>query len=122
MPTAPLARARDPRGSDRARRLPVQGAGGRHAPSGRGYLVSVTPEVVYRERDRGLVETVPLESLLVESDGPWPYTGEFEGLTSGPWVCARVAEEVAKIKRLPIEETMYRLSVNTCQLFDLVWA
>lgn len=87
-----------------------------------GYLVSVTPEVVYRERDRGLVETVPLESLLVESDGPWPYTGEFEGLTSGPWVCARVAEEVAKIKRLPIEETMYRLSVNTCELFDLVWA
>ena len=87
-----------------------------------GYFLSVTPEVVYRERDRGLVEAVPLESLLVESDGPWPYTGEFEGLTSGPWLCARVAEEVAKIKRLPIEETMYRLSVNTCQLFDLVWA
>lgn len=87
-----------------------------------GYLVSVTPEVVYRERDRELVEVVPLESLLVESDGPWPYKGEFEGMTSGPWLCARVAEEVAKIKRLPAEETTYRLSVNTCQLFDLVWA
>jgi Tat protein secretion system quality control protein TatD with DNase activity len=33
-----------------------------------------------------------------------------------------VAEEVAKFKRLPIEETMSRLSQNTCQLFDLVWA
>src|SRR5678816_193158 len=32
-----------------------------------GYLVSVTPEVVYRERDRELVEAVPLESLLVLS-------------------------------------------------------
>lgn len=87
-----------------------------------GYLVSVTPDVVYRERDRELVETVPMESLLVESDGPWPYRGEFEGLPSGPWLCARVAEEVAKIKRLPIDETMYRLSVNTCELFDLVFA
>jgi TatD DNase family protein len=87
-----------------------------------GYFVSVTPEVVYRERDRELVETVPLESLLVESDAPWLDQGEFEGLASGPWLCARVAEEVAKIKRLPIEETMYRLSVNTCRLFDLVWA
>ncbi len=87
-----------------------------------GYVVSVTPEVVYRERDRELVESVPLESLLVESDGPWPYEGEFLGLPSGPWLVARVAEEVAKIKRLPIEETMYRLTVNTCQLFDLVWA
>ena len=87
-----------------------------------GYLVSVTPEVVYRERDRELVEAVPLESLLVESDGPWPYGGEFEGMASGPWLVSRVAEEVAKIKRLPVDETMYRLSVNTCQLFDLVWA
>ena len=87
-----------------------------------GYFISVTPEVVYRERDRGLVEAVPLESLLVESDAPWSYRGEFEGLPSGPWLCARVAEEVAKIKRLPAEDTMYQLSVNTCRLFDLMWA
>ncbi len=87
-----------------------------------GYLVSVTPEVVYRDRDREMVEWVPLDSLLVESDGPWPYRGEFEAMASGPWLAARVAEEVAKIKHLPVEETMYRLSVNACQLFDLIWA
>ena len=87
-----------------------------------GYFVSVTPEVVYRDRDRELVDAVPLESLVVESDAPWAYQGEFEGVPSGPWLCARAAEEVAKIKRLPIEETMYQLSVNTCRLFDLVWA
>jgi TatD DNase family protein len=87
-----------------------------------GYLVSVTPEVVYRERDREMVETVPLESLLVESDGPWPYQGEFDGMATGPWVVSRVAEEIAKIKHLPVEEAMYRLTANTCQIFDLVWA
>ena len=87
-----------------------------------GYFVSVTPEMVYRERDRELVETVPLGSLLVESDGPWPYQGEFAGAPSGPWLAGRVAEEVAKVKRLPVEETMYELSVNACRLFDLVWA
>jgi TatD DNase family protein len=87
-----------------------------------GHFVSVTPEVVYRERDRELVETVPLDSLLVESDAPWQYRGEFESEPSGPWMAARVAEEVAKIKRLPVDETMYRLSVNVCRLFDLVWA
>jgi TatD DNase family protein len=86
-----------------------------------GHFISVTPEVVYRERDRELVESVPLDSLLVESDAPWPYKGEFENTTSGPWMAARVAEEVAKIKRLPVEETMYRLS-GACRLFHLVWA
>jgi TatD DNase family protein len=87
-----------------------------------GYFVSVGPEVVYRDRDRRLVEQVPLDSLLVESDAPWPYGGEFEAMESGPWLAARVAEEVAKIKRAPIEETMFHLSSNACRVFDLVWA
>jgi TatD DNase family protein len=86
-----------------------------------GYFVSVTPEVVYRDRDRELVEQVALESLLVETDAPWRYRGEFEGLPSGPWLAARVAEEVAKIKRLPVEDVMFHLSTNTCRLFDLAW-
>jgi TatD DNase family protein len=87
-----------------------------------GYFVSVTPEVVYRERDRQLVEAVPLESLLVESDGPWPYRGEFAGMASGPWLVSRVAEEVAKLKRMPVDDVMFQLSENTCRLFDLIWA
>jgi TatD DNase family protein len=87
-----------------------------------GYFVSVTPEVVYRERDRQMVEAVPLESLLVESDGPWAYRGEFEGLPSGPWLASRVAEEIAKLKRAPVDDVMFQLSENTCRLFDLIWA
>jgi len=88
----------------------------------RGYCISVTPEVVYRERDRELVQRVPLDSLLVESDAPWKYAGEFATLPSGPWLTARVAEEIAKIKRLPVEDTMAQLSANTCRVFDLIWA
>jgi TatD DNase family protein len=86
-----------------------------------GYLVSVGPEVVYRERDRELVGAVDLESLLVESDGPWPYRGEFEGMASGPWLVSRVAEEIAKIKRMPVDDVMHELTANTCRLFDLMW-
>jgi TatD DNase family protein len=87
-----------------------------------GFLVSVTPEVVYRERDREMVELVPIESLLVESDGPWKYSGEFASLESGPWLVARVAEEIAKLKRMPVEDTMAQLTENTCRVFELIWA
>jgi len=86
-----------------------------------GYFVSVSPELVYRDRDREMVNTVPLDSLLVESDGPWPYRGEFENLPSGPWLASRVAEELAKLKRLPVDDVMYRLTANACRLFDLAW-
>ncbi len=87
-----------------------------------GYYVSVTPEVVYRERDREMVAAVPLESLLVESDAPWQYGGEFASLGSGPWFAGRVGEEIAKIKRQPVEDVMFRLSANTCLVFNLPWA
>jgi TatD DNase family protein len=86
-----------------------------------GYLISVGPEVVYRERDRALAYDTDLDSLLVESDGPWPYRGEFDGMSSGPWLASRVAEEVAKIKRLPVDDVMFQLSANACRLFDLMW-
>jgi Tat protein secretion system quality control protein TatD with DNase activity len=43
-------------------------------------------------------------------------------MPSGPWLATRVAEEVAKIKRLPVDDVMYQLSANACQLFDLMWA
>jgi TatD DNase family protein len=87
-----------------------------------GYFVSVTPDVVYRDRDREMVASVPLESLLVESDGPWRYQGEFEGMDSGPWLASRVAEEVAKLKQVPVDDVMFQLSTNTCRLFDLMWS
>lgn len=86
-----------------------------------GYLLSVTPEVVYRDRDRAMVQAVPLDALLVESDGPWRYRGEFDGIPSGPWLASRVTEEVAKLKQLPVEDVMFHLSANACRLFDLVW-
>lgn len=84
-----------------------------------GYLVSVTPEVVYRERDKEMVEWIPLEALLVETDSPWPYKGEFHGIPTEPWMASRVVEEVAKLKRLPVDEVMFRLSSNACHVFDL---
>src|SRR5438132_11507740 len=62
-----------------------------------GYLVSVTPDLVSRDRDRDLVTGVPLDALLVESDGPWEYGGEFEGIDSGPGPASRVSEEVVKL-------------------------
>jgi TatD DNase family protein len=86
-----------------------------------GYLISVTPEIVYRERDRELVAALPLETLVVESDAPWRYEGEFDGLPSGPWLAGRVAEEVAKIKQIPVEDVMFQLSANACRVFDLIW-
>ena len=82
-----------------------------------GYFVSVTPEVCYRQRDRDLVRATPLRNLLLETDGPWPYGGEFAGQPTTPAMIARVAAEVARLKGLPLEEARDVLWDNARRLF-----
>ena len=82
-----------------------------------GYFVSVTPEVCYRERDRQLVQAVPLSNLLLESDGPWPYGGEFTGHLTTSAMVARVAAEVADLKKIPLEEVQAVTTANAYRLF-----
>jgi TatD DNase family protein len=82
-----------------------------------GYFVSVTPEVCYRERDQELARLVPLDHLLFESDGPWPYGGEFAGQPTMPALVARVAEEVARLKGLPLVDVQDTTTSNAQRLF-----
>jgi TatD DNase family protein len=82
-----------------------------------GYFISVTPEVCYRDRDRQLVQMVPLENLLLESDGPWPYGGEFTGQATTSAMVARVATEVAQIKGLPVAVVHQATTANVQRLF-----
>jgi len=82
-----------------------------------GYCMSVTPEVCYRERDRQLVQAVPLTNLLLESDGPWPYGGEFTEQATTPALVARVATEVARLKRVPLAEVQAVTVANAQRVF-----
>ncbi len=82
-----------------------------------GYFLSVTPEVCYRERDRELVRATPLRNLLLESDGPWPYGGEFAGQLTTPARVARLAAEVARLKGVPREEVREVVWENARHLF-----
>ena len=46
-----------------------------------GYFISVTPDVCYEKEIRDLVSFYPLEQMMVETDGPWPFEGPFQGQT-----------------------------------------
>jgi TatD DNase family protein len=84
-----------------------------------GYFISVTPETCYRARDRELVAAVPLANLLLETDGPWPYGGEFEGRLTEPTFLGRIVQEVAAIKGVAVEDVAANVVQNTAKLFRL---
>ncbi len=62
-----------------------------------GYMISLTPEAVYRDRDQQLARIVPLSSMVVETDGPAPHRGPFSGCLTEPWMLARAIEAIALI-------------------------
>jgi TatD DNase family protein len=84
-----------------------------------GYLISLTPEVVYRERDQELARVVPLEQMLVETDGPWPYQGPFEGLPTVPAMLKETCAAIAHLKKLSPQRVIDATVANAKALFSL---
>lgn len=65
-----------------------------------GYFMSFTPSSGYSAKERRIIERVPLDLLLTESDGPT----RFRGVESTPCDVATVVDNLAKIKRVHSED------------------
>ncbi|PLS01832.1 TatD family hydrolase [Neobacillus cucumis] len=78
-----------------------------------GYHISVTPEIVYKEKIQKLVQTYPLEQMMIETDGPWPFEGPFSGKLTTPDMMKHSISMIAKIKNLSETEVSERVFENT---------
>lgn len=84
-----------------------------------GYYISITPDVLYEEEIRTLVRSYPLPLLMVETDGPWPFEGPFEGQETHPRMIHAVIEQIALLHGVPVEEAAQRILNNTKQFYGL---
>lgn len=84
-----------------------------------GYFISITPDVLYEEEIRTLVRDYPIALLMVETDGPWPFEGPFEGQQTHPRMIHAVIEQIALLKGLPVEEATLTLLNNTKQFYGI---
>ncbi|WP_246096151.1 TatD family hydrolase [Paenibacillus sinopodophylli] len=84
-----------------------------------GYMVSITPDVAYEEEIRQLVAQYPIEQLMVETDGPWPFEGPYEGRQTKPAMAADAAGHIASIKQKSAEQTAQLLLANTRRFYGL---
>ncbi|KAF0993653.1 TatD family hydrolase [Geobacillus sp. TFV-3] len=82
-----------------------------------GYYISVTPEVCYRERDKQLLSLVPIEQLLLETDGPWPFAGPFAGKPTTPLWLLDSVRAAARHYGQDIEQVKTIIITNTKRLY-----
>jgi TatD DNase family protein len=84
-----------------------------------GYYISITPDVVYEEDIRELVRRYPIDLIMAETDGPWPFEGPHAGQPTMPAMVRSVMEEIASIRGLSVSMTEDFLFRNTKRFYRI---
>jgi TatD DNase family protein len=84
-----------------------------------GYFISLTPEVAYRQRDQELARMLPSNRMLVETDGPWPYGGQFAGRPTEPAFIKETVAAIAHLRCTTIDDIATSTTANARALFGV---
>jgi TatD DNase family protein len=86
----------------------------------KNYHVSFTGPVTFKNVNYNkLIESVPLEQLLLETDSPFLAPVPFRGKRNEPAYVRYIAEKIAQIKGITVEKLAQATSANAKNLFQL---
>ena len=85
----------------------------------RGDYVSEGPPVVFSDRIREVVQVVPLERLITETDGPVRYYGSFKDKLTTPAFIPEVVNAISRVKGIDEIQVAERILSNFQSLFDI---
>jgi TatD DNase family protein len=87
-----------------------------------GFYISFSGIVTFRNAGdlRDLLRWIPLDRLLIETDSPYLAPAPHRGKTNSPAFVPFVAQQVAEIKGLPVDEVARATSRNFDLLFNRV--
>ncbi len=86
-----------------------------------GFLIGVDGPLTYHNAHqlRATVKALPLENLLVETDAPFLTPHPHRGKRNEPAYVRLVAQKMAAVKNLPLEEVAQATTANAQALFQL---
>lgn len=84
-----------------------------------GYYISFTPDIVYDSDIQELARRYPLELVMAETDGPWPFEGPFAGRMTHPSMIRDVAAAWGALHGYTLEEAEEILTANTKRFYHL---
>lgn len=87
-----------------------------------GFYISISGIMTFRNADelRSVVKKLPLDRLLIETDAPYLAPVPFRGKTNQPAYVTAVAQAVAEVKGVSLQQLAQHTTANFYQLFKLV--
>ncbi len=86
-----------------------------------GYLLSFTGVITYKNAKKAVdvVRAVPLDRLMIETDSPYMAPVPYRGKRNSSLYVYRMAEAIAEIKEVPLEEVIAQTTENGKRLFGI---
>ena len=85
------------------------------------FYISFSGIVTFKKAEelKEVARAVPLDRMLVETDSPYLAPVPYRGKTNQPAYVRHVAEEIAALKGIPLEEVAASTTRNFCALFGV---
>ena len=87
----------------------------------KGFYISFTGSITYKNNDReDVVKEIPLENMLLETDSPFLTPVPNRGKRNDPSNLKYIAEKIALIKGISVEEVARVTTANSKKLFNII--
>ena len=85
------------------------------------FMISLGGPVTFKnaKQPKEVAMEIPLEHLLIETDAPYLAPHPFRGKRNEPAFVTLVAEEIARLKQLPVEEVAKKTTENALAFFKI---
>lgn len=85
------------------------------------FMISLGGPVTFKnsKKPKEVAKEIPLEYLLIETDAPYLAPHPYRGKRNEPSYVPLVAEEIARLKDLSIEEVAEKTTQNALRFFDI---
>ncbi len=86
-----------------------------------GYLISFTGVITYKNAKKAVevVQNIPLDKIMIETDSPYMSPEPFRGKRNSSLYVYRMAETIANIKNIPLDEVINQTTENGKKLFKI---
>ena len=87
-----------------------------------GFLISIAGPVTYPKAHNlhEIIKWLDLKDILIETDCPWLAPQSMRGKRNEPSYLPVIAEKIAELKQLTVEEVAYKTTENARKMFNII--